>query len=242
MLNHRHIQLTVGAILTFPLISCIDVHEEIWLNPNGSGRMDLAYSLPASAAKLQGGEDGIHQMINSLLDRTHQIHCSRCDVTTDAERLNIRFQGSFESALDLLNPSNRKSFGKLPLAASSLIGQIDVAQSGLGLEFSRAIYPSKALPGAMFLPSSQIRGRNLTYIMHLPVTATKTNATYVTDSGHTLIWSYSLAQALQKPITHHFKASIPIPWKWIATVAGILTTIWLVLRKFWPRRTVINGD
>jgi hypothetical protein len=238
----RHIQLVVAAILTASLVSCIDVHEEMWLNPDGSGRMDFTYSLPASAAKLQGGEVGIHQMIDSFLDHTHQIHCSRCDVTTDNERLTIRFQGSFESALDLLNPSLRKSFENLPSTAQSLIGRIDVQRSGWGLDFSRAIYPNKALPGAIFLPSSQIRGRNLTYIMHLPGTATETNATLVTDAGRTLVWSHSLSQALERPIIQHFKASIPIPWKWIATVAGILTTTWLVLRKFWPRRAVINGD
>jgi hypothetical protein len=238
----RHIQLVVAAILTSTLVSCIDVHEEIWLNPDGSGRMDLAYTIPASAAKLQGGEAGIHQMIDSFLDRTHQIHCSRCDITSDAERLTIRFQGSFESALDLLNPSIRKSFEKLPPTASSLIGRIDVQRSGWGLDFSRTIYPNKALPGAIFLPSSQVRGRNLTYIMHLPVGVSETNATHVSNAGRTLVWSYSLSQALQKPIIHHFKASIPIPWKWIATAAVILTTSWLLLRKFWSRRASITDE
>ena len=201
------------------LLSCIDGREEIWLNPNGSGRADVSYSLPAAAARFQGGEAGVRRMIGDFLKDTPAITNSSYEVGTEGDRLNIRVQATFESARDLQKVSQGGGQDKLPSSARHLAGEMTVNVDGRTVDFARTIAPGKALPGAMFLPASQFEGRNLTYIIHLPTAATETNATRIDDGGRTLTWDYPLAGAVRNPFTLRFKAKIPIP-KWMLASAG----------------------
>lgn len=219
------------------LVSCIDGREEIWLAADGSGLADAAYSLPASVAKLQGGEANIRSMIEEFLDNTPAISSSSCEVTTEEDRLKIRVQATFTSALDLKDISAGSAINKLPAAATGLTGEIKTEVHGLSVDFARTMRLGDALPGSQFISASHLAGRNLTYIIHLPKTATDSNATRTEDSGRTLIWDFPLAQALKGPITIRLTAPIPIPNWAIATVSILgLTLTLLAARKFVCRK------
>jgi hypothetical protein len=211
----RFLAIAAAGLLT----SCIDGHEEIWLNADGSGRADATYSLPAAAASLQGGESGIHRMIEEFLRATPAISNSSCAVTTVGDRLKIRVQTRFDSALDLKDISASSAIKKLPSAAHGLAGEIKAEVRGLSVDFARTMRLGDALPGSQFIPASQLAGRNLTYIIHLPKAATDSNATRTEDSGRTLIWDFPLSEALQGPITTRLTAPIPIPIWAIATIS-----------------------
>lgn len=222
MTPYRHLIRFLVSLGTVLLVSCIEGREEIWLSANGTGRADVSYSLPAVAATLHGGEDGIRQLIRGLLEGNPAISSSKLEVSTIDDRLHIRVQASFESLLELKKLAQSASQGDLPSSARFMAGEVNVKIEGLTVDFSRTIAPGKALPGATFIPKSQTNHRTLTYIIHLPEAATESNATLINDKGRTLIWEFPLAQAIQKPVITRFKAPIPIPF-WVP--AAILTTL-----------------
>ncbi len=218
----RHTIRFLTVISACALVSCIDGREEIWLNANGSGRADVSYSLPAAAARFQGGEAGVRRLIGEFLKKTPAIATSSFEVMTDQDRLKIHILATFDSALDLKEISKGAALEKLPTSATHLAGEMSVDLHGRSVAFSRTIAPGKALPGAIFLPVSQFQGRNLTYIIHLPAAASESNATRTEDAGRTLVWDYPLAVALQNPVTLRFKAKIPIPAWAIPAVASVV--------------------
>ncbi|MES2920409.1 MAG: hypothetical protein V4819_02615 [Verrucomicrobiota bacterium] len=220
----RQILRVLTTIAACLLVSCIDCHEEIWLNANGSGRADVSYSLPAAAARFQGGEEGVRRMIGAFLKDTPAISSSSFEVSTEKDRLRIRVQATFDSASDLKQISKGVSLEELPSSATYLAGNTTVEVHGRTVDFSRTISPGKALPGAVFLPVSQFEDRNLTYIIHLPEAATETNATRVENDGHTLVWDYPLAGAIQNPVVLRFKANMPIP-RWALASAGAVVLL-----------------
>ena len=223
------------------LTSCIDGREEVWLNANGGGRAELSYSLPAAAAKLHGGESAVRRLIKDFLESNPAISSSNIEVSTAGERLEIRVQAHF-NALKLKEWSERQPLGEISSPAKFMAGEIAVRTQGLTIDFSRTISPGKAIPGAAFIPRTQIRGRSLSYIIHLPKAATESNATRIEDAGRTLIWECPLAEAIQTPVKTRFKAPIPLPW-WatvvMVTVGGLLGCIMIMgFRKFrFPRPT-----
>jgi hypothetical protein len=220
------------SLSAITLVSCIDGREEIWLNANGSGRADVSYSIPAMAANFRGGEDGIRRLIAGFLKDNPAISTSSLDVFTVGDRLKIRVQGKFDSALELKELSQSAFSGELPSSARFMAGEVTVKTKGLTVDFARTISPGKALPGAAFLPKSQTKDRSLTYIIHLPEAATNSNATRIEDAGRTLIWEYPLAQAIQNPVTTRFEAPIPIPsWIHAASLATVSILLFLIFRR-----------
>jgi hypothetical protein len=210
------------------LASCIDSREEVWLKADGSGRAEISCSLPASAARFQGGEAGIRKLIGDFLANAPTIQSSSHEVTTANERVNIRVRVAFDSALDLQEISTGDSMAKLPSSAADLAGRVDVKVRGRSVDFTRRISAASALPGAIFMPASNFEGRRLVYIMHLPAAAEVSNATRTENAGRTLIWDFPLGQAIKAPVTTHFSMPIPIPtWLIVAAVALALLAGWL---------------
>lgn len=230
----RHLLRCLTLAAACLLVSCIDGREEIWIKPDGSGRAEFRYSLPAAAAKFHGGEAGVRRMIGDFLKATPQITISRLDVLTADGRLVVQLNTAFDSVLDLMKISgNSDAFNKLPSSASGLSGQVRLAFRGRSIDFSRTIAAGEALPGAAFLPDSQFEGRRLCYIFHLPGPAIDTNATRIEDGGRTLIWDFPVAEAIRKPIRIKFTARIPIPLWAVAAVACLSAGAgWVILRLF----------
>lgn len=236
--NSLRLLVVITAVL---LASCIDSREEIWIHADGSGRVDMTYSLPAAAARLQGGEVGIKKLISDALQKSSAIQSSHCEVTAEADRLKIHVTAAFGSVLALKKSANEASFSKMPAAAKKLRGDIKLHLEGLSLAFSRTISVGEALPGVGFLPASNFKDRHLIYILHLPVSVSESNATVVSDGGRTLTWDFPLALAIKEPIITRFKAKIPVPvWLMITLSAFVVLAIaGLVygIRKFRRRRS-----
>ncbi|MEO8615990.1 MAG: hypothetical protein ABI600_12680 [Luteolibacter sp.] len=212
------------------LSSCIDCHEEIWLEADGSGHADVCYTLPAEAAKLQGGEVGVRRLLGKFLADTKELKSSSYEVNRDKDRLKIRVRAAFDSALDLKEISAGGPMDKLPSSASNLAGKVAVTVRGRTVDLTRTISPGAALPGSTFMPASSFDGHRLVYIIHLPMAATESNATRVEDNGRKLVWDFPLAEAIRTPVTTHFKADVPIPfWMIVAATVAIFSLGWLVL-------------
>lgn len=229
------------------LVSCIDGREEFWLNADGSGRADITYSLPAAAARFQGGAEGVQAMVEKMLANAKALTHQRCEVTTKADRLTIHVSASFRSVRDLKTATRDESRKKLPPAATHLAGKFRITRDGRAIDFTRTISAGRALSGSAFMPASQFKGRNLRYIVHLPVAAGETNATRVSDGGRTLSWDFPLAQAIKGPVDTRFTATIPIP-AWVYGCAGglgltLAAGTFLLIRKIrGSRQRVSRGS
>jgi hypothetical protein len=224
MISPRHLVRLLVFLAACLLVSCIDGREELWLNADGSGRADVSYTLPAIAAKFQGGEEGVRKLLEKFLRDAPGLTSSSHEVITQGDRLKIRVRASFDSAMELKKISKSDPLEKLPSSANGLAGDVKISRQGRTLDFSRTISAGRALPGAAFLPASQFENRRLTYILHLPEAPIESNAVRTEDGGRTLIWDYPLATAIKSPFTTSFKTKIPIP-TWILASAGAVVLV-----------------
>lgn len=226
----------VLAILSLLLPSCIDGHEEVWIEPNGSGRAEITYSIPARAVQLKGGDQAVVEMIRGFLANTPEISQSTCEVRTEGDTTRILVRTTFDSALDLKNAPHGPGSVHLPPAAKHLAGVVATTLQGRTLDFTRTIQPGKALPGSSLLPNSTYQGHHLTYIIHLPAVPGTHNATRTENGGRTLIWEKNLEDAVRAPIITHFRMDIPIPWKWIALIAAGLGLLAIIVTRHLKKR------
>jgi hypothetical protein len=121
-------------------------------------------------------------------------------------------------------------------ATKALIGHFDFRARGREVELCRTVRPSDALGGGLLVPESEIKGRRFVYTLHLPASATGSNATRTEDGGKTLIWDHPLSDGMTGPIIVRFKAQMPIPLKWISLgCVALALTAFLIrhhLRKY----------
>lgn len=214
------------------LVSCIDSREEFWLEANGSGRAELSFSIPTTAARMTGGNDGIRKMIEQLRQSGSALKNFRETITTQDDRTHIDVSFSFDSARDLEALREGEAFKSLPSAAAHMSGMIETEIRGLSIDYRRTIAVNKALPGAFLLPKSKFADCKLLTIMHLPVAASQSNATRVENAGRTLVWDTPMAEAVKSPIVHHIVFSIPIPRAvYIGLVAIVIALGVLIQRR-----------
>lgn len=205
----------LGALLA---CSCIDGREEYWLAADGSGRAEIHYQVPIAAAVLQGGQDGIREILGHLLeaneaifsDATHEVH-------TEDGVLHIRMKVAFASAIDLADLKLPE--GKVPLPVRHFAGVFEFSQDGRLIGLRRTLEPGKGLPGHAFMPASQFKGKRLVYLIHLPAPALEHNATRAEDDGRTLVWDRALATQLRRPMVLELKMLAPLP-RWVVPAAA----------------------
>ncbi len=208
----------------FLVSSCLDSREEIWINADASGAARITVSLPASAALLHGGEKGVRKTIETYLEASPAFSSYALDMKTEAGRLIINVALTFDDALALSDLGSSPAAAALPSAGTGLLGKTEVQFTGLSVAFDRSVDLSTALPGAIFVPESQLAGHELTTILHLPLPATTHDATSTSDDGRTLVWEVPLATAFKGPITNRFTMPLPIPWLTISMV-GVLVVM-----------------
>ena len=225
----RMLVLTLAAASA----SCIDSREEYWLADDGSGRLEITCSLPATVAPIYGGTAGIRTLISGFLADTPELAASHCEVVTTDSLLRVKINANFDSAMTLQHAAARPSIHKLPAAAAHLVGTIQIGVRGRTVDFTRTISAGQAVPGSSWLAASQLAGHRLLYIMHLPAPATASNATRVEDGGRTLVWDIPLAQSLAAPLVTHFSTQLPIPWTLVSALAPLLVLGggWAFLRR-----------
>jgi hypothetical protein len=211
------------AVITALLVSCIDGREEYWLESDGSGRAEITYTLPATAVRMHGGDAGIRKQIIAWLREIPGVTYCDCTTSKENDRVTIKVNTRFESALDLKQLAAEDS--GLPATASHLIGEIRADIHGRTLDFSRTISASRALPAFSLLPDASMEGRQLAYIMHLPAAALESNATRRENHGRTLIWEVPLAGAFKSPVVTRFRMDVPIPWKPVTAIALLFSLV-----------------
>lgn len=234
----RFLTGTFAILACLFLAGCFDVREEIWIERDGSGRAAFEYVIPRSALAIVGGEAGLEAEIRKLFDSEPDLRLDGLSITGSGREATIALEASTDSMLSLTDLPDNELIKDLPDATKGFAGSFDVRLDGLAIEFQRKIDLKQALGLAtVAIGGDQRRERRLSYIIHLPTAAKTHDATRAENGGKTLVWDYSLGEALLKPVNTSFRADIPIPW-WIIlaalTVLGLLA--WGATR-IWRRRS-----
>ena len=219
---HRLLILAASLLLS----ACFDIHEEVWIEQDGSGRAELRYTVPESALRLNGGAAGTEKKIRDLITAQPSLILDGISIDVKEKNATVTVRVSTESMLSLRKLKKSEGFKSLSESTADIVGHFDVGLRGLDVDFARTVQVKEALGLASFAISSDERkNRRLTYIVHLPKAAKENNATLVTDGGRTLTWDYPLGEAMKQPIITSFRAAIPIPPYMWAVAAGALTVI-----------------
>lgn len=236
MNRFTRIAAALAALICMALSSCLDTREEIWVRADGSGAARINVSVPAAAASVHGGGDGVKKLIGDFIAATPSIASHVLETREEGGMLFVDLTITFANAMELVEEISGPAQGKLPAAGAGLIGRSEITFEGLDVSFTRILDLPKAIPGAAFIPSYQLEGHSVTTIIHLPKAASAHNATSTEDKGRTLIWETPLAEALSAPRTTAFTMPLPIPWLFIGSVALLVLLLFAALIHHLVRR------
>jgi hypothetical protein len=216
--------------------ACLGGREEFWFERDGSGRLQAEYRLPAFAISSLGGEQKLRKTIADYFAKEPGVELEEFTVEKNRAEVRLRLSASFDSVLELAklfdqSDQEAEAVGpSLPDPMVKLLGDVKVQRSGMNVDFQRIIDPREVFAGGLVTPSAQqMQGYELEYVMHLPTVVKQSNAHQVLDGGHTLVWSYELAEAMQRPVQTNFVAPIPLPpWCWLVLAAMGILLIWLI--------------
>jgi hypothetical protein len=236
------IHRAVIAVLAATLAACVDVDEEFRLNSNGSGEARIRVSMPAGVMRLQGGEDGVAQLIDDFLMRRPGIKSMGHGISVKNNRANLDVRFRFDSAEELIAAMSAPSDAQLPQVVAGILGTAQIQTHWLQVRFSRVMNLGDSLAGARWLPGAVLDDHRIRTTLHLPVRAESSNAMRVEDGGRTLVWEHHLTDAVARPMKQEFTMPVPIPWFGIlATVfPGLLLAgwVWFIRRRrrqrVWP--------
>lgn len=213
------IRLFIACFAVLLVSSCLDSHEEVWLNADASGKARVQVSIPLHIANANGGEKEVKALIREYFDTTPAFTSHSISTAVVDDQLEIDVHMTFDDVFELKDSASNPAYQKFPDTADDLIGTSRVEIEGSNLDFHRTIDLTKAIPGSMFIPRDQLKRHKLTTIIHLPEAVVSHNAHATENSGKTLIWSTPLARALKEPINQIFTMEIPTPWFKIGLIA-----------------------
>lgn len=223
-------------LLIVVLPSCLDSDEEIWINADSSGAARISLTVPAAATALHGGEAGVKKLAEDFLKSSSAFTTYLVETKTEDSRTTVDVVFTFDNALDFLDSSFSENLQNLPSGGSEFAGVTKIDFQGLNLAFSRSTELSKAIPGAIFFPQSQLVGHQVKTTIHLPKAATSHNATSTANQGRTLVWITPLATAMKSPVETNFIMPLPIPWLTIIVTAVIVILLIAFLIHYLIRR------
>lgn len=217
--------LILLVITSLAMTSCLDIEEEVWINADASGAARIQVWLPEAAAKMQGGEKGVREMIDGFVNSTTVFSSYSLNTKVEDKTLHVDLTVTFDNAMDLAELKSEGKDSALPAGTNELAGVTAVNFSGLNLVYSRSTEFSKGIPGSFLIPQSRLEGHGITTIFHLPKAASSHNATSTEDGGKTLIWRTPLTTAFKEPIENQFTMPLPIPWTGIALGLLLITVL-----------------
>ena len=219
---------------------CVDYDEEMWLNGDLSGRVNMVIAVQEEIVK---GSTGMEKDL------------SEAGVRRDVERLSgVKLEG-FESfreggkvvaklriAFDSLEKLTRHEASAGESTPLSLLGAMNLREDGRKWILERTL---TALPEtkakstgsdllAKGLGSLLFSKNHLTYKLHLPGEIITANSQHLDGKERTVEWTYTLAQAMREPpvMRAEWKKAFPFLRLAAAIVAvGVVVAIFSWRRK-----------
>lgn len=225
------------------LASCIDGDKEIWLERDGSGRLEATSKMPPRLMESFGSAPVLQKQLEDAIAKEPGLQIEHLDNHLENGRVVFEFTASFDDVRTLAafpkkhlrNPATPDT----PGSEEALFGTMNLEINGLTLEFNRTVnlapvFPDNIRQNPGFLGESAFR-----YVVHLPAQATKHNATDTNNNGRTLRWNFLLRKHASSPMILTMKAPLPVPW-WIWLSGALVIALVVFLLILATRRVMIS--
>lgn len=200
--------------LTLVLTSCIEGEEEVWVNPDGSGKARLKVTAPKLLFAKFGGLETLAADLKDALQTSQNARLLEMETSTQGSRATLEAEIAFRDARKM--GGLLKSFRDPPDSPDKceeeiVFGEVKVHLGVPDLSFSRVIDLRPLVPAqsnnAMAL--KMLGEAQMSYRVHLPTPAKTHNADFISADGKTLAWEIPLAEFLQGSQRMEFTAPLP---------------------------------
>lgn len=229
----------LAFILT--LTSCIEGDEELWLNRDGSGRIDATYRMPPAIMNRFGGADKLQKRLEKAINKEPGIRIDEISHHLEGAQVVFHLKADFDDAREFVGLPRKHlrdpDTPDTPSTEEAFFGVMNLQLSGLSLEFDRNVDLSPALPPSIRDNAVMLGDSAFRYTLHLPTKPSTHNATSTSNDGATLHWAFPLKKHASTPMLLQTSMPLPIPlWLWALVGAVVLLLIFIVA-KFIKRRT-----
>lgn len=220
--------LALGVLL---LSGCIEGREELWLNPDGSGRLQATYRMPHVIMGQFGGAKKLTTTLREAAERDPHVDLSEISYRSEKGDIILEFEGTFDDLRKLCTFPQRQlrhpDDPEKPVKAEILFGitELTIAKE---ISFHRTIDISSILTKQLKKKPSLLRDSQFRYVLNLPVSATASNAHKLSSDRKRLEWTFLLRDHVTEPMILTARGPLPVP-KYIWVLAGLVILVPAVL-------------
>jgi hypothetical protein len=225
------------------LVSCLDYREELWIEGDGSGRIEATIAIDSElGAPTDGGSgqpDKIEAQLRELFAATEGAKLESYQTQVQGTKRIWDFTVSFRD-LRKLKPALAAGRGNI----GAVFGDFEIERIPDGrlsvrrtVSFDDGSPPAATDPAAPgegigqalgkafggLLANTMFAGRNLDYITHFPTEVIGANSSAINRETNTVTWRIPLAQASQGPVV--MSAEIKRPGGWLLWGFGIFLLV-----------------
>lgn len=226
--------------LSLLLVSCIEGEEEIWLEPDGSGRIEATYKMPTVVAQKIGDPDELVEILKNAAARDPHIELTSVSHQTRRGGVTLKFSGTFDDLRKLATfPQRQLRDPAEPdkrVKAEVLFGTTHLDISWRGLSYERQVDISwllKSSPAAKSIVRvpALLGNSSFRYTLNLPTSARESNSTTQSQDGHKLEWLFPLKNHVQEPMHLTAEGDLPLPGTlWLIPLA-VLVLLFLIQNR-----------
>ncbi len=228
------------VLLPLLLVSCIEGEEEIWLEPDGSGRIEATYKMPTVVAQKIGDPDELVEILKNAAARDPHIELTSVSHQTRRGGVTLKFSGTFDDLRKLATfPQRQLRDPAEPdkrVKAEVLFGTTHLDISWRGLSYERQVDISwllKSSPAAKSIVRvpALLGNSSFRYTLNLPTSARESNSTTQSQDGHRLEWLFPLKNHVQEPMHLTAEGDLPLPGTlWLIPLA-VLVLLFLIQNR-----------
>ena len=237
---HKRLLFLLPVLLPLLLVSCIEGEEEIWLEPDGSGRIEATYKMPTVVAQKIGDPDELVEILKNAAARDPHIELTSVSHQTRRGGVTLKFSGTFDDLRKLATfPQRQLRDPAEPdkrVKAEVLFGTTHLDISWRGLSYERQVDISwllKSSPAAKSIVRvpALLGNSSFRYTLNLPTSARESNSTTQSQDGHKLEWLFPLKNHVQEPMHLTAEGDLPLPGTlWLIPLA-VLVLLFLIQNR-----------
>ena len=239
-LVRKRLLFLLPVLLPLLLVSCIEGEEEIWLEPDGSGRIEATYKMPTVVAQKIGDPDELVEILKNAAARDPHIELTSVSHQTRRGGVTLKFSGTFDDLRKLATfPQRQLRDPAEPdkrVKAEVLFGTTHLDISWRGLSYERQVDISwllKSSPAAKSIVRvpALLGNSSFRYTLNLPTSARESNSTTQSQDGHKLEWLFPLKNHVQEPMHLTAEGDLPLPGTlWLIPLA-VLVLLFLIQNR-----------
>ena len=221
-------------VLTLLLASCIEGEEELWLERDGSGRLEATYKMPPLVMRSFGGPEELVKTLKEASARDQHVNLTHVSHRSEKGQVILEFSGTFDDLHKLCTFPQRQlrdpDEPDKPTKAEALFGETDFDISIRGISYHRTIDISSVLPKLISSAPHRLKDSSFHYILNLPMPASETNAPTLSSAEHKLEWTFLLRDYVNEPMILSAECPLPLPRKlWLLGLLPIAVLVAIFL-------------